>query len=114
LADVNIQLSYCHAKLALLLHISQTRFGAAAIFNAGLFHSVRVSELFATDPDLGVGRYPPSCLDSYSNVSRHCGPRRDQQTLRFASSNHEDNLCCSVESRISTPTDARTRSKIFD
>jgi nuclear pore complex protein Nup205 len=53
--DVNIQLSYCHAKLALLLHISQTRLGAVAVLNAGLLHSIKVSGLFATDPDLGVG-----------------------------------------------------------
>ncbi len=54
---MDMQLSYCHARLALLLHISQTRFGATAILNAGLFHSIQASCLFATDPDLGVGIY---------------------------------------------------------
>jgi nuclear pore complex protein Nup205 len=51
-----MQLSYCHARLVLLLHISQTRVGATAVLNAGLFHSVQVSGLFAIDPDLGVGK----------------------------------------------------------
>ncbi len=54
--DIDIQLSYCHSKLALLLQLSQTRFGAAAVLNSGLFHSIKESELFATDPDLGVGK----------------------------------------------------------
>ena len=53
--DVNTQISYCHARLSLLLQISQTRVGAAAVMNAGIIHSIQVSGLFATDPDLGVG-----------------------------------------------------------
>jgi nuclear pore complex protein Nup205 len=53
--DIEMQLSYCHARLALLLQISQTRLGAVAVLNSGLLHSVKVSGLFATDPDLGVG-----------------------------------------------------------
>ena len=50
-----MQLSYFKAKLALLLNISQTRFGANAIINAGLFQSIRGSGLFSLDPDLGAG-----------------------------------------------------------
>jgi nuclear pore complex protein Nup205 len=53
-----MQLSYSHARLALLLGLSQTRFGAAAVLSAGLFHSVKESGLFAIDPDLGVGKFP--------------------------------------------------------
>lgn len=56
-SDVDLQLSYCHARLGLLLSLSQTRFGAAAVLNAGLFHAIKLSGLFATDPDLGVGMY---------------------------------------------------------
>jgi nuclear pore complex protein Nup205 len=57
-------LSYCHARLALLLQIAQTRFGAAAVLNAGLFHFVAESSLFKTDPDLGVGKFLWTlCLD---------------------------------------------------
>lgn len=55
--DVDLYLSYCHARLALLLSFSQTRFGAAAVLNAGLFHVVGASGLFAIDPDLGVGAF---------------------------------------------------------
>lgn len=58
--DVDMQLSYCNAKLALLLQISQTRFGAATILNVGLFRSIKESGLFVIDPDLGVGMYLPS------------------------------------------------------
>lgn len=53
--DVDLQLSYCNAKLALLLQIAQTRFGAATVLNAGLFHAIKESGLFVVDPDLGVG-----------------------------------------------------------
>lgn len=49
-------LSYCHVKFALLQEISQTRFGATAICNAGLFHAIEDSGLFTIDPDLGVGK----------------------------------------------------------
>ncbi len=52
-----MQLSYCHAKLALLLQISQTRLGAVTVLNSGLLHSIKVSGLFAVDPDLGVGGF---------------------------------------------------------
>lgn len=52
-----MQLSYCHAKLAVLLQVSQTRLGAVAVLNSGLFHSVKISGLFTTDPDLGVGEF---------------------------------------------------------
>ncbi len=58
MTDIGMQLSYCHARLALLLQISQTRLGAVAVLNSGLLHSVKVSGLFATDPDLGVGELP--------------------------------------------------------
>jgi len=54
---VDLQLSYCHARLALLLQISQTRLGASAVLNAGLLPAIIASGLFATDPDLGVGEF---------------------------------------------------------
>jgi nuclear pore complex protein Nup205 len=56
--DVNLHISYCNARLALLLRVSQSRFGATAVLNAGLFHSVRSSGLFVIDPDLGIGKKP--------------------------------------------------------
>lgn len=58
-----MQLSYCHARLVLLLHISQTRYGATVVLNAGLFYSIQASGLFAMDPDLGVGQsFCPSSM----------------------------------------------------
>lgn len=52
--DTASQIVYCKAKLALLLQIAQTRFGAAHILNARLFRSVKDSGLFSMDPDLGM------------------------------------------------------------
>lgn len=61
--DVSMQLSNCHARLTLLLQISQTRTGATAVLNSGLFHLIKQSGLFSTDPDLGVGREDPFPFD---------------------------------------------------
>lgn len=47
-------LSYVNTKLALLLQISQTRFGATTVLNAGLFQAIRESGIFSTDPDIGI------------------------------------------------------------
>jgi nuclear pore complex protein Nup205 len=66
--DIDMQLSYCHAKLALLLQISQTRLGAVAVLNSGLLHSIKISGLFTTDPDLGVGEF---------QLTHHLGPHTD-------------------------------------
>lgn len=52
-----MQLCYCHARLALLLQIAQTRIGSVVVLNSGLFHSIKVSGLFTIDPDLGVGEF---------------------------------------------------------
>jgi nuclear pore complex protein Nup205 len=70
-----MQLSYCHAKLALLLQISQTRLGAVAVLNSGLLHSVKISGLFVTDPDLGVGEFQLTHrLCPHTNLSDIEGP----------------------------------------
>ncbi|KAH6723827.1 nucleoporin Nup186/Nup192/Nup205 [Leptodontidium sp. MPI-SDFR-AT-0119] len=66
--DVDMYLSYCHARLALLLSISQTRFGAAAVLNAGLFHAVKASTLFTIDPDLGVDIEGPDAVGKHYNL----------------------------------------------
>ncbi|KAK8249215.1 nucleoporin Nup186/Nup192/Nup205 [Phyllosticta capitalensis] len=52
-ADIPLLLSFIDACLSVVLRISQTRLGAAHIFNAGLFNSVRDSKIFSTDPDFG-------------------------------------------------------------
>ncbi|KUJ09923.1 uncharacterized protein LY89DRAFT_689819 [Mollisia scopiformis] len=66
--DVDLQLSYCHARLGLLLGLSQTRPGAAAVLNAGLFHTTKLSGLFATDPDLGVDIEGPNAMIKHYNL----------------------------------------------
>ncbi|KAF2138835.1 uncharacterized protein K452DRAFT_320940 [Aplosporella prunicola CBS 121167] len=53
-ADVPLLLSFIDANLSLLLRISQTKLGAACVLNAGLFQSVRDSQIFAADPDFGL------------------------------------------------------------
>jgi nuclear pore complex protein Nup205 len=55
--------SYHVTKLALLLQISQTRYGASAVLNAGFFHAVKESGLFSMDPDLRFGK--GAVLDQY-------------------------------------------------
>ncbi|KAI9052231.1 hypothetical protein LZ554_003588 [Drepanopeziza brunnea f. sp. 'monogermtubi'] len=66
--DVDMYLSYCHARLALLLNLSQTRYGASAVLNTGLFHSVKASGFFAIDPDLGVDIDGPGAVSKHYNL----------------------------------------------
>ncbi|KAI6709507.1 hypothetical protein JHW43_007958 [Diplocarpon mali] len=66
--DVDMYLSYCHARLALLLSLSQSRLGASAVLSAGLFNSVRASGLFAIDPDLGVDIDGPGAVNKHYNL----------------------------------------------
>ncbi|KAB8295891.1 hypothetical protein EYC80_008712 [Monilinia laxa] len=65
LLDATVLLSDLYARLALLVHISQTRSGATAVLNSGLFHSILTSGLFALDTDLEIDFH-----DSQA-VSRH-------------------------------------------
>lgn len=50
------------ATLALLLRTAQSRPGATALLNAGLFPAIRASTLFSTDPDIGLDVEDPSAL----------------------------------------------------
>ncbi|KAG9234772.1 nucleoporin Nup186/Nup192/Nup205 [Amylocarpus encephaloides] len=63
--NLDMTLSCCKARLAVLLQISQTRFGASTVLNAGLFHSIKESSLFSTDPDLGVDIAGPDALSKH-------------------------------------------------
>jgi hypothetical protein len=54
MTDIATLLSYIHTALSVLLRMSHTNEGAAAILEAGLFSAVRDSQLFATDPDIGL------------------------------------------------------------
>jgi nuclear pore complex protein Nup205 len=58
-------LSYYDAVLALLLRICQNRLGAAYVLNAGLFLSIRDSQIFSVDPDIGLEFDDPKALKKY-------------------------------------------------
>ncbi|KAF1921405.1 nucleoporin Nup186/Nup192/Nup205 [Ampelomyces quisqualis] len=58
-------LSYYDASLALLLRICQSRLGAAYVLNAGLFLSIRDSQIFSVDPDIGLEFDDPKALKKY-------------------------------------------------
>jgi nuclear pore complex protein Nup205 len=48
-------LSHYEALLSLLQQLCRTKVGATHVLNAGLFQAVRESQLFAADPDIGIG-----------------------------------------------------------
>lgn len=56
--DTPLVFAYHNACLALLLRMAQSRNGSIKILNAGFFSAVRESEIFATDPDVGLGMLP--------------------------------------------------------
>tara|TARA_R110002003_G_C704152_1_gene25472 strand:- start:715 stop:1815 length:1101 start_codon:yes stop_codon:yes gene_type:complete len=58
-------LSYYDAVLALLLRICQSRLGAAYVLNAGLFLSIRDSQIFSVDPDIGLEFDDAKALKKY-------------------------------------------------
>jgi nuclear pore complex protein Nup205 len=58
-------LLYANAKIALLVQMSQTRSGAAAVLGAGLFQIIRDSGVFSTDPDIGLGTSSTLLIKSY-------------------------------------------------
>ncbi|KAL8857537.1 MAG: hypothetical protein Q9178_005865 [Gyalolechia marmorata] len=64
--DIPLLLSYYNSKLSLLLTLSQTRPGATQVINAGLFQTIRYSDLFSVDPDLGI-----SIADTHNTLSKY-------------------------------------------
>ncbi|KAL1628628.1 hypothetical protein SLS56_005737 [Neofusicoccum ribis] len=67
-AEVPLLLSFIDAYLTLLLRISQTRSGAPQVLNAGLFASVRESQIFSTDPDFGFEMENPQALSKFFDL----------------------------------------------
>ncbi|MCJ1380040.1 hypothetical protein MMC17_003143 [Xylographa soralifera] len=63
--DIPSLIDYYETKFSLLLTISQSRLGATQVMNAGLFSSVRLSGLFATDFDLGLDIDNPQATQKY-------------------------------------------------
>lgn len=49
-------LSFYQSLLSLLQQLCQTKNGAIEVLKAGLFEAVRESQLFAADPDIGIGK----------------------------------------------------------
>ncbi|KAH8722403.1 nucleoporin Nup186/Nup192/Nup205 [Phaeosphaeriaceae sp. PMI808] len=58
-------LSYYDASLALMVRICQSRLGAAYVLNAGLFISIRDSQIFSVDPDIGLEFDDAQALKKY-------------------------------------------------
>ncbi|PGH34975.1 Cullin 4 [[Emmonsia] crescens] len=61
-------LVYYDAHLSLLQQLSQSRVGAERILDAGLFQAVKESQLFATDPDIGIDIDNPDALRKYYDL----------------------------------------------
>ncbi|PGH11260.1 hypothetical protein AJ79_04995 [Helicocarpus griseus UAMH5409] len=61
-------LVYYEAHLSLLQQLSQSRVGAERVLDAGLFHAVKESQLFATDPDIGIDIDNPDALRKYYDL----------------------------------------------
>ncbi len=66
--QVPVLLSYYDTSLALLLRICQSRLGAAYVLNAGLFPSIRDSQIFSIDPDIGLEFDDANALAKYYNL----------------------------------------------
>lgn len=64
--------AYQEAGMCLLLCLSQTRYGAAQVLNAGLFSSIKQSELFSADPDIGLDIDNPQALTTYFRLMLAC------------------------------------------
>lgn len=54
-SDTPLLLSYYQSLLSLLQQLCQTKNGAIHVLKAGLFEAIRESQLFAADPDIGIG-----------------------------------------------------------
>lgn len=102
--DLTALLSYVHIGLSLLLRLCQTQDGATLVLNAGLFTAVRDSQLFSTDPDIGLDidnpkalvqfyRLLASLLQVITSVVLAKGPR-NQQTAAQARAFLQENRFC--------------------
>ncbi|KAJ5098575.1 hypothetical protein N7532_005576 [Penicillium argentinense] len=67
-ADTPALLEYYESLLALLQQFAQTKNGAISVLKSGLFDSVRESQLFAADPDIGIDIDDPDSLRKYYDL----------------------------------------------
>jgi nuclear pore complex protein Nup205 len=63
--DLSTTLSYFHTALALLLNLCRTTDGSQLVLNSGFFASVNESQLFSTDPDIGLDIDNPAALHHF-------------------------------------------------
>jgi nuclear pore complex protein Nup205 len=63
--DLPTTLSYFHTALALLLNLCRTTDGSQLVLNSGFFASVSDSQLFSTDPDIGLDIDNPTALHHF-------------------------------------------------
>lgn len=63
--DLPTTLSYFHTALALLLNLCRTTDGSQLVLNSGFFASVNESQLFSTDPDIGLDIDNPTALHHF-------------------------------------------------
>ncbi|KGY15104.1 hypothetical protein PABG_12054 [Paracoccidioides brasiliensis Pb03] len=59
---------YYDTHLCLLQQLAQSRVGAERVLDAGLFQAVKESQLFATDPDIGIEIDNPDALQKYYDL----------------------------------------------
>ncbi|KAJ5568429.1 hypothetical protein N7450_010915 [Penicillium hetheringtonii] len=66
--DTPALLAYYESLLALLQQLSQSKNGAIYVIKSGLFDSVRESQLFAADPDIGIDIDNSDALRKYYDL----------------------------------------------
>ncbi|KAJ5312742.1 hypothetical protein N7508_003572 [Penicillium antarcticum] len=66
--DTPALIAYYESLLSLLQRLSQTKKGATYVLDAGLFQTVRDSQLFAADPDIGIDIDNPNALQRYYDL----------------------------------------------
>lgn len=63
--DLSTTLSYFYAALALLLNLCRTTEGSQLVLSSGFFAAVNESQLFSTDPDIGLDIDNPTALHHF-------------------------------------------------
>ncbi|GAB7328561.1 hypothetical protein MBLNU13_g00515t1 [Cladosporium sp. NU13] len=63
--DLPTTLSYFYTALTLLLNLCRTTDGSQLVLNSGFFASVSESQLFSTDPDIGLDIDNPTALHHF-------------------------------------------------
>ncbi|KAJ5408802.1 hypothetical protein N7509_002685 [Penicillium cosmopolitanum] len=66
--DTPALLAYYESLLALLQQLAQSKNGATYVLKSGLFDSVRESQLFAADPDIGIDIDNSDALQKYYDL----------------------------------------------